>query len=181
MTHAGDKTESVSRIKAIIKKDERKEVKMYKKILVPLDGSDLAECVLPHVESIAKGCGVREVILLRVTEPFHQLCIYDGCISQDVMNSIDADNKAAAEKYLSQLIKRTRYDGVPVTPKVITGAPAESIADYASRDSIDLIVIATHGRSGISRWTWGSVADRVLHSACVPVLMVRAPGCVPGV
>jgi nucleotide-binding universal stress UspA family protein len=146
-----------------------------------LDGSELAECVLPHVESIAKRCGVKEVVFLRVTEPFHQLCSYDGCVSQEAINSIDADNQAAAEKYLSQLIKRAQYDGVSVTPELITGAPAKSIADYASKNSIDLIVIATHGRSGISRWTWGSVADRVLHSACVPVLMVRAPGCQPGI
>ena len=154
---------------------------MYKKILVPLDGSDLAECVLPHVESIAKGCGVEEVIFLRVAEPSRQVCAFDGCISQEIINSVDADSKAAAENYLSQLVKGTRYDGVSVKPEVITGTPAESIADYVTKNSIDLIVIATHGRSGISRWAWGSVADRVLRSACVPVLMVRAPGCVAGI
>jgi nucleotide-binding universal stress UspA family protein len=154
---------------------------MYKKILVPLDGSQLAECVLPHVESIARACGVQEVILLRVTEPFHQLCDLDGCVSQETMGSIDADNKAAAEKYLSQLTERTRYDGVSIKSEVMTGTPGESIADYATKNSIDLIAIATHGRSGISRWAWGSVADRILHSACVPVLIVRAPGCVPGI
>ena len=154
---------------------------MYKKILVPLDGSELAECVLPHVESIAKGCGVEEVIFLRVAEPFHQFCDYDGCLSQETINSIDVDNKAAAESYLSQLIKRTRYEGVSVKPEVITGTPGESIADYATKNSMDLIAIATHGRSGISRWAWGSVADQVLRSACVAVLMVRAPGCVPGI
>jgi nucleotide-binding universal stress UspA family protein len=148
---------------------------------VPLDGSALAECVLPHVESIARGCGVEEVIFLRVAEPVRQLCDFGGCISQETINSVDADNKAAAEKYLSQLIKRTRYDGVSVRPEVIAGTPGESIADYATKNSIDLIAIATHGRSGVSRWTWGSVTDRVLRSACVPILMVRAPGCAPGI
>jgi nucleotide-binding universal stress UspA family protein len=54
---------------------------LYKKILVPLDGSDLAECVLPHVESIAKGCGVKEVIFLRVVEPFERICDFEGCVS----------------------------------------------------------------------------------------------------
>jgi nucleotide-binding universal stress UspA family protein len=154
---------------------------MYKKILVPLDGSDLAECVLPHVESIAKGCGVEEVVFLRVVQHVGQFCDVDGCVSQETINSINADNKAGADKYLSQLTKRTRYDGVSVRPEVITGRPGESIADYAARNSIDLIAIATHGRSGASRWAWGSVADRVLRSACIPVLMVRAPGCVPGI
>jgi nucleotide-binding universal stress UspA family protein len=63
----------------------------------------------------------------------------------------------------------------------MVGKVAESIADYATKNGVDLIIIATHGRSGVSRWVWGSVADRVLRSACVPVLMVRAPGCVPGI
>jgi len=154
---------------------------MYKKILVPLDGSELAECVLPHVESIANGCGVQQVVFLRVVERLNRFCDLEGCVTQETMNNIDADNKEAAEKYLSQLIERTRYDGISVKPEAIAGPPGESIADYATKNSIDLIVIATHGRSGVSRWTWGSVADRVLRSACVPVLMVRAPGCAPGV
>jgi nucleotide-binding universal stress UspA family protein len=154
---------------------------VYNRILVPLDGSALAECVLPHVESIVTGCGAKEVIFLRVAEPARQFCDLEGCLSLETINSIDAENKAAADKYLSQLIERTRYDGVSVKPEVITGTPGESIGDYATKNSIDLIVIATHGRSGVSRWTWGSVADRVLRSACVAVLMVRAPGCVPGI
>ena len=153
---------------------------MYKKILVPLDGSALAECVLPHVESIVKQRGAKEVVLLRVVEPFHHFCDYDGCVTQDTIDSIDADNKSAAGKYLSELTDRTRYDGVSVKPEVITGTPGETIGEYATKNSVDLIAIATHGRSGVGRWTWGSVADRVLRSACVPVLMVRAPGCVPG-
>ena len=152
---------------------------MYKRILVPLDGSDLAECVLPHVESIAKGHGVEEVAFLRVVEPFEQICDFEGCVSQETMNSIDVDSKASAESYLSQLAKRTKYDGVSVKPEVITGKPAENIAGYAAKNAVGLIIMATHGRSGISRWSWGSVADRVLRSACVPILMVRAPGCVP--
>jgi len=154
---------------------------MYKKILVPLDGSELAECVLPHVESIAKGCGVEEVIFLRVAEPLHLPGGGDVYLDPGTIDGIDADNKAAAKSYLSQLMKRTRYDRVSIKTEVITGIPAEIIADYAMKNSIDLIAIATHGRSGISRWAWGSVADRILRSACVAVLMVRAPGCVPGI
>lgn len=139
----------------------------------------MAECVLPHVESIAKGCGVEEVIFLRAVEPFRQVCDFEGCVSEETMNSIDEDSKATAESYLSQLIKQVRYDGVSIKPEVITGKPAESIADFTAKNSIDLIAIATHGRSGASRWAWGGVADRVLRSACVPILMVRAPGCIP--
>jgi nucleotide-binding universal stress UspA family protein len=153
---------------------------MYKKILVPLDGSELAECVLPHVESIARGCGAQNVVFLRVVEPFHMPSRYSGFSAEDITR-IDSDNKASAENYLGQVVSRTKYDGVTIQSEVMTGKAAESIAEYATKNSIDLIAIATHGRSGVSRWAWGSVADRVLRSACVPILMVRAPGCVPGI
>ncbi len=155
---------------------------MYKNILVPLDGSELAECVLPHVESIAKGSGVQNVVFLRVIEPFHMPSGGDGAsFSDEDMKRMNSENKAAAENYLSQLVNRTEYGGVTVQSETISGKAAESIADYATRNTVDLIAIATHGRSGVSRWVWGSVADRVLRSACVPVLMIRAPGCIPGI
>jgi nucleotide-binding universal stress UspA family protein len=155
---------------------------MYKKILVPLDGSDLAECVLPHVESITKGCGVQGVVFLRVVEPFTATVSALGpTFTEQDRQNIDSQNRADAEKYLSQLVNHTKYGGVKIQREVMVGKAAESIADYATQDGVDLIIIATHGRSGVSRWVWGSVADRVLRSACVPVLMVRAPGCVPGI
>ncbi len=155
---------------------------MYQKILVPLDGSQLAECVLPHVESIARGGGVQNVIFLRIVEPFHmpsgEASIY---FSEEDVKRINSENRVTAESYLNQLVSRTKYDGVTVKSEVLTGKAAGSIAEYVTKNEVDLIVIATHGRSGVSRWVWGSVADRVLRSACVPVLMVRAPGCVPGI
>ena len=157
---------------------------MYKKILVPLDGSELAECVLPHVESIASGCGVQDVVFLRVVEPFYMPTSWDGSaitIRADIIQDINSQNKANAEKYLSQVVSRTTYGTVNIHSAVITGRATEAIVDYATKNEIELIIIATHGRSGVSRWVWGSVADRVLRSACVPVLMVRAPGCVPGI
>ncbi len=153
---------------------------MYQKILVPLDGSELAECVLPHVESIAKGCGVREVILVRVAEPFNLPSGY-AYLSPEQIKEIDTENEVIAKDYLNQMVSQVKLDGVKVQTQVIIGKAADSLADYATKNGFDLIVIATHGRSGISRWAWGSVADRVLRSACVPVLMIRAPGCVPGI
>jgi nucleotide-binding universal stress UspA family protein len=85
------------------------------------------------------------------------------------------------EDYLKKLTAKVKYSGVQVDWKVVKGNEAESIADYAKKNEVDLIIIATHGRSGVSRWVWGSVADRVLRSSCVPVLMIRAPGCIPGI
>ena len=155
---------------------------MYSKILVPLDGSELAECVLPHLDSLAKGCNVKEIIFLRAVEPFHTpSSINAASLNEEDIKRIDSDNKASAEDYLSELVSRMKNNGVTINSEIIFGKAPESIADYASKHDIDLIIIATHGRSGISRWVWGSVADKVLRSACVPVLMIRAPGCVPGI
>ena len=162
---------------------------MYQKIMVPLDGSELAECVLPHVESIAKGCSVPNVVFVRVVEPVYLpvAAASDGgpVVSEDdaaaMRKGENERNRAAAQEYLDGIIKRGKYDGAALKAEVIIGRPAHDLADYAEKNGVDLIVMATHGRSGVSRWVWGSVADRVLRAACVPVVMVRAPGCTPGI
>jgi len=155
---------------------------MYQKVLVPLDGSDLAECVLPHVKAIARGCGVGGIIFVRVADTFFSHPTGGGGeFSDELIKKYDASSKAAAERYLKQLAGQPDYGKVNIETKVLTGNTAEKLADFAKKSKADLIVIATHGRSGISRWVWGSVADRLLRSACVPVLMVRAPGCEPGI
>jgi nucleotide-binding universal stress UspA family protein len=153
---------------------------MYKKILVPLDGSELAECVLPHVESIAKGCGVGSVVFVRALDTYVPSATY-AYVSESLRKEIEENNEKAAREYLDEVAGRVNLGGIEVQKQLITGRAAESIAEYATKNDVDLIAIATHGRSGVSRWAWGSVADRVLRSACVPVLMVRAPGCVPGI
>ena len=156
---------------------------MYQKILVPLDGSKLAECVLPHVETLAKGCQVKEVEYVRVFEPFRMPSTGEFVLSEQEIAKIDAEHKGEAENYIQETVKNAQRSGVKATGKVIKryDGVAEDVANYASKTGADLIVIATHGRSGPSRWVWGSIADRILRSSCVPVLMVRAPGCVPGI
>ena len=154
---------------------------MYRKILVPLDGSELAECVLPHVEAISKGCEVKDVILVRVVEPLELQPDAYIAFTGDELVRIESGRKSEAEEYLKKVKKQLQESVIRVRSEVLAGKAAESLAEYASKNGVDLIVIATHGRSGISHWYWGSVADRVLRSACVPVLMVRAPGCVPGI
>ena len=157
---------------------------MYKKVLVPLDGSELAECVLPHVAAIAGGCGTESVTFIRVVEPLYMSMTADSeqgyTFSAKDWQQMETEQKNAARIYLDRLTSKTKYNGVKIQSEVIYGKAADSIADYAAKNGFDLITIATHGRSGVSRWVWGSVADRVLRSSCVPVLMVRAPGCVPG-
>lgn len=154
---------------------------MYKKIIVPLDGSELAECVLPHVEVIVKGCELPEVIFLQVIDPPATPFTYRYVSEEERQNFITEDTaeaRKAAEAYLDGIVKKTNYSGLNVQSEIIIGKPADIIADYATKNEADLIVIATHGRSGVSRWAYGSVADRILRSSCMPVLMVRAPGCV---
>ncbi len=100
---------------------------------------------------------------------------------EEELKRFELENREFAKEYLDQLMSRTKSDGMNVQTVAITGKAVESITDYATKNEVDLIVIATHGRSGISRWAQGSVADRLLRSSCVPVLMIRAPGCVPGI
>ena len=153
---------------------------MYKNILVPLDGSELAECVLPHVESIAGGCGTESVTFIRAVEPFYLSMTADPdagyTFSAKDWQQMETEAKNAAKLYLDKLTAKTKYKGIKIKSEVIYGKAADSIADYAEKNGFDLITIATHGRSGVSRWVWGSVADKVLRSASTPVLMVRPPG-----
>jgi nucleotide-binding universal stress UspA family protein len=154
---------------------------MYKRILVPMDGSELAECVLPHVVSIARGRVKTDIILIRVIEPLELPTRGGIAFSKEEQNQIDAKRRSEAKKYLKQLATRLKKEGLIARIELQDGKAAEAIAEYAKRNEVDLIVMATHGRSGISRWYWGSVADKILHSVCIPVLMVRAPGCLPGI
>jgi nucleotide-binding universal stress UspA family protein len=156
---------------------------MYKRIMVPLDGSNLAECVLPHVEAIVKGCESPKVIAVQAVEPIS--VPYGREISQftslEQVKAFEAHQKVEAEKYLKEIIARLRGVGINAEANVIYGKAGEALSDFAAKNGVDLVVIATHGRSGVSRWVWGSVADRILRSVCVPILMVRVPGCMPGI
>jgi len=144
---------------------------MYKKILVPLDGSELAECVLPHVKDIAAGCGGGQVVLLRVVEPLPA----ETPPAVD-FEAVQRSGQKAAEEYLAKIKAQLSKEGLNVEGKVITGRAADAIADFAQREKVDLVVIATHGRTGISRWVFGSVADRLIRSSPAPVLVIRPRG-----
>lgn len=149
---------------------------MYRKVLVPLDGSELAECVLPHMEALAKGGSVQNVIFVRVVEPYALSPVRgDPIFTEEELNRIDSQSKKVAKSYLDQLVSRISYgNSVKIQTEVLTGRTADTLIDYASKNQVDLIIIATHGRSGISRWLLGSVADRIVRSSHIPVLMVRA-------
>ena len=151
---------------------------MYKKMLAPLDGSGFSECSLEHVRTVAIGCQVPEVVLLMVVEPIKTIAYAET--SGDWVAEKEKHNQAEAEKYLSELAENLEGEGVVVQAAVVHGNPAEEILDYAKNNQVGLIVMSTHGRSGISRWAFGSVTDRVLRHSAVPVLITPPPGRISG-
>ena len=158
---------------------------MYKKIMVPLDGSELAECALPHVEAITTGCKITNVVFVRVLEPMQLPARLPaqgelGFQEKD-RREIDEQRKKNAEAYLEKIVQKTALEGAVPSYEILEGNVAETLANWAEQKSVDLIIIASHGRSGVGRWVTGSVADRLLRSVCVPIMMIRAPGCALGI
>lgn len=152
---------------------------MYAKVMVPLDGSKLAECVLPHVRALAQGGQVKNIFLVRVVEPIQPVGGGEFILSAEDVKRLMGEHRKAAEDYLKKLAKRLQLKGVQVEGKVLVGRIAEELASYADKKKMNLLVMATHGRSGVSKWMWGSIADRVLRSTCVPTLMIRPRECKP--
>ena len=153
---------------------------MYEKIMVPLDGSELAECVLPHVEGFIKGCHVSNVVFVRVVEPI-TAPVGNVYIGREESRERESTRKSAVKDYLNQIVDRLKHEGTELYSEVLVGRVADSLADYTEKNDIDLILIATHGRSGVTRWVRGSIADKILRSSNAPVLMVRAPGTKGGI
>jgi len=142
---------------------------MYKKILVPLDGSELAEKALGHAEELAKTYDA-EIILFQVAPLMH---VY-GVAELVTPFVVDDKQKEAAERYLTNLTNELKKRGFKVTTKVKIGLQvAAEIIDFAKENGVDLIIMCTHGRSGITRWVLGSVAHKVLTRAETPVLLVH--------
>jgi nucleotide-binding universal stress UspA family protein len=156
---------------------------MFQRILVPLDGSKLAECALPYAEELAK-CNKSEVILVSVTERVKGFrAIEDPGQPLEVRLAPEAVGKKekSTQRYLNRIAKTIEAKGVKVHTEVLLWKPAEAIVGYAEQFKCDLIVMSSHGRSGPSRWAHGSIADKVFKASCIPILMVRAPGCIPGI
>jgi nucleotide-binding universal stress UspA family protein len=142
---------------------------MYQRILLALDGSPVAEQALPYAVVQAEHFGAK-LVLLRVVEPFP---LVRG-LSQGDLARIQDQTQEWARTYLEEVAKTPLERGVPVQMATVEGRANEVILQFAEANQIDLIVICTRGRSGLSRWLMGSVADRVVRGARVPVLLVRA-------
>jgi nucleotide-binding universal stress UspA family protein len=141
---------------------------MYRRILVPLDGSATAEQALPHAIVQAQQAGAM-LILLRVLEPFPHV---RGMSAADI-DSIKRQTSEWAREYLGQLVADSQEKGISTQAAVVEGRPNVTILQFAEKNQVDLIVICSRGRSGVSRWLMGSVADRIVRGAVMPVLLVR--------
>ena len=143
---------------------------MYRKILVSLDGSKMSECALEHVRAIATGSNVTKVDLLFVAEPVSPGLYQSSEESKEKLMTWGKD-------YLAKIERSLLNDGVKAKSIILEGRPAETIVDYAEKNNIDVIIMSTHGRSGISRWAFGSVAGKVISTSTVPVLIAVPKGC----
>jgi nucleotide-binding universal stress UspA family protein len=145
---------------------------MYKKILVPLDGSELAKTALGQAEKLAKTFDA-EILLFQVV-PFMPIYGSPELVTPLI---VDEKQKEAVEKYLTNIAEELKKRGLRVTATVKTGQQvAGEIIDFAKEVGADLIVMCTHGRSGISRWVLGSVALKLLTRAETPILLIRSKG-----
>jgi nucleotide-binding universal stress UspA family protein len=145
---------------------------MLHRILVGLDGSPLAETILDPVRALARRLGA-EVVLLHVT---HVPETVRAAEPGPTLDEIVAQERERAETYLEGAARKVTDAGLTVRIAVSAGEAAAEIVRYAERERIDLIALATHGRSGMQRWLYGSVADAVLHMATTPLLLLRPIG-----
>ena len=118
---------------------------MYKKIMVPLDGSELAECVLPHVKAFIEGFHVNHIVFVRVVEPAATFYSGDYPISPEVMKERETAGEKIARDYLDQIVNSLEPSSAEMYSEVLIGNVADSLADYSENNEVDLILIATHG------------------------------------
>ena len=143
---------------------------MYKKILIPLDGSELSELVIPYTIELA-GRLNSEITFLIVCDKDDKQPI---SASREYIMRIAGNVREQVNKKQDSAGTGEKTDTITVNGELRTGYPAEEILEYVEENAVDLIVMTTHGYSGIKRWALGSTADKVLRKSAVPVLLVRA-------
>ena len=153
---------------------------MFEKILVCLDGSTLAEQIMPYATEQATRFQSRLVLLQVVPEPVAYSPSIPGeapvPIQTDIMVAGAKEALNTAKKYLEKLARSLRRKGMQVKTVAIPGRAGQAILDYANTNSMNLIAIATHGRGGLRRAVFGSVADYVLRESGLPVLVIKPQG-----
>ncbi|HSR32096.1 MAG TPA: universal stress protein [Anaerolineae bacterium] len=142
----------------------------FKRILVPLDGSESAEAALDPALAIARAMRA-EVVLFRVAQPIPRT--QKLAEMPDVYNDVVAATYREAEDYLKDLREKLASEQVSIEYRPALGGIARQILDYAAGNDIDLIVLSSHGRTGVDRWVHGSVAQKVLSNCSCSTLVVR--------
>lgn len=145
---------------------------MYKKILVPLDGSKRAEAILPHVEELALN-NKAQVVFLHVVESLYLYPDPHGLIIEEISHET---LRKQAESYLAGLEGEFKEKNIKAKSAIEVGSVAHSIMRIAEREEVDLIAMASHGRTGLAHVFYGSVAASVLHLVDRPLLLIRAEG-----
>jgi nucleotide-binding universal stress UspA family protein len=149
--------------------------RLVKRILVPLDGSELGASAIPHGQGLCQALGA-ELVLFYAMEPEPARVVARGydpyltCLPPQALE----EAQVGATAYLEGIAKLARDKNQNISTVVDFGSAALCIIDYAKRNSVDLIAMSTHGRTGISRWVFGSVTDKVLHAGDTAVLVVPA-------
>jgi len=150
---------------------------MFKRIIVPLDGSSRAERAIPVAARIARASKGSIILLQVVTIPLEigsQVIPLSGYSSTTLDNDINT-----AMNYLAAIARRDELDGISLKMKVLTGAAAQKIQDVVEEEQADLVVMCSHGATGIKRFMLGSVAQKVARHSTVPVLVLRQDGTLP--
>jgi nucleotide-binding universal stress UspA family protein len=147
---------------------------MLQHVLVPLDGSEVAEKALMHAQSIIDPAQGRMTLLSVVDIPEYAMVSHYPAVIQyeDKYDKINSELIPQATDYLNKQAESLRASGYTVDVDTITGDAANSIVEKADAIGVDAIVMSTHGRSGITRWLFGSVANKVLESSNCPVFIV---------
>ena len=147
---------------------------MYTRILIPLDGSARAERALPIAATIARASGA-SVLLLRVVDLSHDFGVY-GMVPSPAIESVAHNLRVAAEAYVAECAHTELLRGLKVETSVEVGDAPYSILIHSEAWRADLVVLCSHGRTGLSRWALGSVAEHVSRHSRVPVLLLRESG-----
>jgi nucleotide-binding universal stress UspA family protein len=148
---------------------------MFKKVLVPLDGSALSECSLPYIKNLSRDGSIGEVVLLMVAVIDIP---YDNVKKDLDFPSFWNAQLDRSRKYLAEVQAKLSADGIKADTVLIeTGWPAQVINDFAHKNGVDLIVITSYGAAGLKKLMFGSVALSLLHDSPVPVLLIKPDAC----
>ncbi len=145
---------------------------MYRKILVPLDGSKVAEGVLPHAKALAYSQGAELILLTVGANPALDFAFSDPGLAQQAVE----EQEDRSKKYISEIETQLKAAGFKTSTLLRVGSVADVILGVAEELQVDIIAMSTHGRTGPARWLLGSIAERVVHSSKIPVLLIRATG-----